>query len=417
MKKKNTDRLDWFRQARFGMFIHWGIYAVPARGEWHLYNSGMDRNEYEKYAEEFNPVDFNPHAWAELAKNAGMKYVVFTTKHHDGYCMFDSANNDFKITNSPYGKDITAELIKAFREAGLKIGLYHSLVDWRHPHFIPDPEHPDWKRGARDFSGRKLKIYRKYLYAQVEQLLSDYGKIDLLFFDYTSRFKTSAEWEGQKLLKLVYALQPEIIVNDRLCYEKKPLLGDYCTPEVCLPNAPVTVGGKEVTWETCMTLNDNWGYSAVDHNWKDASTVIQALVHCVSMNGNLLLNIGPDARGNIPKESVSILNEVGEWMKYAACSIHGAGRAEMKAPQPHYYTRNGKRLFLHLTSSPMGDIILPEGNGRIKSARYLKDDSEVKLITHWGRELLKKEELRIRPGHFFKNPVFNTIELSSSSAK
>jgi len=411
MKKllKNRGRLKWFTDARFGMFIHWGIYSIPARGEWHLNHSGMDRDEYERYAGEFNPVSFDPESWAELAWNAGMRYVVFTTKHHDGFCMFDSVNNDFKITNSPYGKDITRELVEAFRRRGLGIGFYHSLVDWRHPHFIPDPEHPEWKRGTRDFSGRDIRIYRKYLYEHVEQLLSDYGKIDILFFDYTSKYKNASEWEAEKLLDLVYSLQPEIIVNDRLSHEKKSLLGDYCTPEISLPNAPISIG-QEQAWETCMTLNDNWGYSAVDDSWKTPSTVIQALVHCVSMNGNLLLNVGPDATGKIPDRAARILGEVAGWMKYASPSIHGACMAETKAPYPHYYTQNGERLFLHLTCSPMGDIILPEDDG-IKSARYLKDRSEVQIITHWGKELLKKDELRIRPGFSSADSILNTIEL------
>ncbi|MCX6984850.1 MAG: alpha-L-fucosidase [Lentisphaerae bacterium] len=404
-------RQKWFSETRFGLFIHWGIYSIPSKDCWHLHSSGMDRNEYEKFAEEFNPVDFNPEAWAELAWNAGMRYVVLPTKHHDGYCMFDSPNTDFKITNSPYGKDITAEFVAAFRKKGFKIGFYHSLVDWRHPHFIPDQEHPDWKKGERDFSGRKRPLYLKYLYEQVEFLLTNYGKIDLMFFDYTSRYKTSEEWEAEKLISLVYSLQPKIMVNDRLCYEKQPLIGDYCTPEITLPNRPVSVGGKAKDWETCMSINDCWGYSVADRNWKSVSTIIQALVHCTSMNGNLLLNIGPDAKGNIPQESVRILEDIGSWMKYASPSIHGAGKADMTAPYPHYYTQNGDRLFLHLTCPPMGDIILPEGNGKIKKARYLRDNSEIHIEFKWGTELLEKEELRIRPGFSPRDSVLNTIEI------
>jgi alpha-L-fucosidase len=402
---------EWFSKARFGLFIHWGIYSVPAKDCWYLYNSGRNRGEYEKFAEEFNPVGFAPEDWAELAWNAGMRYVVFTTKHHDGFCLYDSKYTDFKITNTPYGKDITVELVQAFRSRGLKIGFYHSLVDWRHPHFIPDPEHPDWKRGERDFSNRDINIYREYLYNSVRQLLTEYGKIDLMFFDYTSRYKTSTEWDAEKLLELVYSLQPEIIVNDRLCYRKDPLIGDYCTPEVTLPNQPVYIDGEEKPWETCMTINNSWGYASGDRNWKSASTIIQALVHCVSMNGNLLLNIGPDPKGNIPAESVKVLEDVGTWMKYASPAVHGAGRAPMKAPYPHYYTRNGDRLFLHLTCPPMGDIILPEGKEKIKNIRYLKDSSEIHIEREWGTELLTHDELRIRPSFLPGGSIFNTIEI------
>ena len=401
----------WFSEARFGMFIHWGIYSIPAKGEWTLFYSGQDYSEYEKYAEQFNPLAFDPVEWAELAWNAGMRYVVFTTKHHDGFCMFDSKYTDYKVTNSPYGKDITAELAEAFRKRGLKIGFYHSLVDWRHSHFIPDAEHPLWQRGKRSFPGRDLKIYQEYLYNSVEQLMSDYGKIDLLFFDYTSRYKDSSEWNPNRILEMVYRLQPQIMVNDRLNHEKKTLLGDYCTPEICLPYEPVSIGGKEQLWETCMTLNDHWGYSALDQNWKTSSTVIQSLVHCVSRNGNLLLNVGPDSRGKIPENGVNILKDVGEWIKYASPSIHGAGMASMKAPYPHYYTRNGDRLFLHLTCPPMGDIILPDANGKVRSASYIKNSSEVKIITEWGKELLKDCELRIRPGTLPSTSIESTIEL------
>jgi len=411
--QKGVDmKTNWFTDARFGLFIHWGIYSLPAKGEWTLFYDGQKYAEYEKYVQQFNPIYFDPAEWADLAWNAGMRYVVFTTKHHDGFCMFDSKYTDFKVTNTPYGKDITAELTAAFRKRGLKIGLYHSLVDWRHPHFVPDPEHPLWQRGERSFPGRDLKIYQEYLYHTVEQLMTNYGKIDLLFFDYTSRYKDSREWNPDPLLKMIYRHQPEILINDRLNHEKKVLLGNYCTPEVCLPGSPIRIGGEEQMWETCMTLNDHWGYHALDNNWKNASTVIHALVHCVSRNGNLLLNVGPDAAGRIPDQSVKTLQEVAEWMKCASPSIHGAGMSEIKAPYPHYYTQNRERLFLHMTCPPMGDIILPEGDGKIKSAAYLKDRTEVKIITHWGKELLKENELRLRPGFSPSHSIMNTIELS-----
>ena len=264
-------RIQWFRQARFGMFIHWGLYSVPAKGEWSLYYDDTDYDEYEAYAETFNPTEFDPDAWAELARESGMQYVVFTTKHHDSFCMFETKLTDYKITNTPYGKDVTALLVEAFRKRGIRIGLYHSLVDWRHPHFVPDDEHPLWKRGQQSFPGRDMAVYLEYLYGQVREILSQYGKIDLLFFDYTSKWKTSDDWQADKMLELVYSLQPDIIVNDRLCYHKSPLYGDYCTPEICLPNQQVSVDGTKRDWETCMTLNDHWGFCADDNNYKSAA--------------------------------------------------------------------------------------------------------------------------------------------------
>ena len=277
------NRTEWFTHARFGMFIHWGIYSIPAQGEWIIYQKDLNMADYERYAAEFNPVDFDPGSWADLAKDAGMKYVVFTTKHHDGFCMFDSRYTDYKITRTPYGRDITRELVDAFRERGIRIGFYHSLVDWRHPHFIPDPEHPLGKHGKTDWPGRDRRIYQKYLYSQVEQLMSDYGKIDLLFFDYTSRFKTSEEWDPEHLLEMVYRLQPEIIVNDRLSFDKSSFAGDYLTPEISVPNHPLKRDGAPVPWETCMTMNNHWGYAEDDHDFKEVSTVMT----CCSMSDQI----------------------------------------------------------------------------------------------------------------------------------
>ncbi len=392
------DKMQWFRNARFGMFIHWGIYSIPAKGEWALFHNNWDYNYYDQFAEQFNPVNFDPGQWAELAWNAGMRYVVFTTKHHDGYCMFDSKYTDYKITNSPYGKDITAELVAAFRERGLKIGLYHSLVDWRHPHFIPDEEHPAWRRGERDFSNRDIRIYREYLYKSVRQLLTGYGKIDLLFFDYTSKYKTSEEWEAEKMLELVYSLQPEIIVNDRLTHEKgEKVLWDYLTPEISVPNRQTAVNGRAYDWETCMTMNTNWGYCEDDHNYKSVDTILQALIKCVSLNGNLLLNVGPDSLGRLPERSVRIMDKLAAWLEVHSGTVRGAGKADHQAPYGLVYTQRAETVYLHLFSPPMGDIILPGLNGKVKSISVLADETGVPMITHWGAELLDKTELRIRP--------------------
>ncbi len=410
---KIKDKQKWFNDARFGMFIHWGIYSIPAQGEWVRYYNDISSDDYDKYMKQFNPVDFKPEEWAELAWQAGMRYVVFTTKHHDGFCMFDCKYTDFKITNTPYAKDITAELVAAFRARGLKIGFYHSLVDWRHPHFIPDAEHPLWKRGERDFSQRNLKIYQKYLYDTVEQLMTDYGGIDILFFDYTSKYKDSSEWAPAELLEMIYRLQPGIMVNDRLSYEKTPnFYGDYCTPEISLPNQQPVVNGKPRNWETCMTMNENWGYNAADTEFKDPMTIIRALIHCSSMNGNLLLNIGPDALGEIPAESINILEEVGEWMKKYDKTIYGNHSSDWVAPIGCYYTATDeKTLFLHLINPLMGDLILPQLNNKVKKITVLADGTEVPLITFWGSELLKEDELRIRPPKYLSKEKIDVLKI------
>ena len=391
------NRTEWFTNARFGMFIHWGIYSIPAQGEWVIYQQDLNRSDYERYAAEFNPVDFDPGSWADLAKDAGMKYVVFTTKHHDGFCMFDSRYTDYKITRTPYGRDITRELVEAFRERGIRIGFYHSLVDWRHPHFIPDLEHPLGKHGKTDWPGRDRRIYQKYLYSQVEQLMSDYGKIDLLFFDYTSRYKTSEEWDPEHLLEMVYRLQPEIIVNDRLSFDKSSFAGDYLTPEISVPNHPLKRNGAPVPWETCMTMNNHWGYAEDDHDFKEVSTVMTALTQCVSKNGNLLFNIGPDSRGNIPEEGKLLLRGIAEWFSHNGEAVTGAGEAPFTPPSGMHYTAAGeKTLYLHIPFQVMGDIILPQLRGKVAKITLLQDGSEVQQITWWGEELLQPDELRIR---------------------
>ena len=391
------NRTEWFTNARFGMFIHWGIYSIPAQGEWVIYQQDLNMADYERYAAEFNPVDFNPGSWADLAKDAGMKYVVFTTKHHDGFCMFDSRYTDYKITRTPYGRDITRELVEAFRERGIRIGFYHSLVDWRHPHFIPDLEHPLGKHGKTDWPGRDRRIYQKYLYSQVEQLMSDYGKIDLLFFDYTSRYKTSEKWDPEHLLEMVYRLQPEIIVNDRLSFDKSSFAGDYLTPEISVPNHPLKRNGAPVPWETCMTMNNHWGYAEDDHDFKEVSTVMTALTQCVSKNGNLLFNIGPDSRGNIPEEGKSLLRGIAEWFSHNGEAVTGAGEAPFTPPSGMHYTAAGeKTLYLHIPFQVMGDIILPQLRGKVAKITLLQDGSEVQQITWWGEELLQSDELRIR---------------------
>lgn len=391
-------KTDWFTDARFGMFIHWGIYSIPADGEWIIYQRDLNMADYEKYAGQFNPVDFDPEYWAELAKNAGMKYVVFTTKHHDGFCMFDSRYTDYKITNTPYRRDITRELAEAFRKKGIRIGFYHSLVDWRHPHFIPDQEHPLGKHGKTDWPERNLKLYQQYLYNQVEQLMADYGKIDLLFFDYTSRYKTSAEWDPARLLEMVRRLQPEILVNDRLSYDKRSFAGDYLTPEISVPNQPLKLNGEPMPWETCMTMNGHWGYAENDRNFKDMATVTTALTQCVSKNGNLLFNIGPDSRGRIPEQGVNLLKKIADWFAVNGEAVTGAGASVFTPPGGmHYTATDAKTLYLHIPFQPMGDIILPQLRGKTAKITLMQDGSDVPQITWWGEELLKPDELRIRP--------------------
>lgn len=395
-------RTDWFTEARFGLFLHWGIYAIPAKGEWTYALDPWEEGKYESFAHEFDPTEYDPAEWARMAKAAGMKYAVLTTRHHDGFCMFDSHYTDYKITNSPYGKDAVRMFVEAFRAEGLRIGFYHSLPDWRHPGYV-DEETPEFiqKNIRRTPTDAEYQDFLKLLYNHVEQLMTEYGKIDLLFLDYTSKTKAGMDYfQRDKLLEMIYRYQPDILVNDRLAYFKEDVRDfDYYTPEICVPNQPQHVKGNEVVWETCATMNDNWGYCSTDHAYKPLEALIAGLAGCVSRNGNLLLNIGPDEKGNFPAQTIQRLEEMAVWFQYAGEAVTGCGKSLHKPPFGCCYTQKGNDLYCFFLQPPMGDVILPELKGRIESITNLRTGEEVALVSHWGFELLKEDEQRIRPVH------------------
>ncbi len=394
------NRKDWFVKARFGLFIHWGLYSIPASGEWIYARRKWAPGEYESLMHKFNPVDFDPAAWARLAKSAGMKYVVFTTRHHDGFCMFDSHYSDYKITNSPYGKDVTRMLTEAFRAEGLRIGFYHSLPDWTHPGWS-DPESPEYiQHGTmHEVTDEDHQDFLDLLNNHVEQLMTEYGKIDLLFLDFTSRYKAGQDYyDRDRLLKMIYRHQPEILVDDRLAYDKDNVRDfDYYTPEICVPNQPQTVKGKEVVWETCCTMNDHWGYCDTDFNYKPVTSLTSGLMGCVSQNGNLLLNIGPDEKGKFPEMATTRLKELAKWFKSNGEAVAGAGKAEFRPPFAGCYTQRGRNLYLFFMIQPMGDVILPQLKDKIEKITLLRTGEDVALVNDWGGELLLPDEQRIRP--------------------
>lgn len=396
MRKK----ADWFREARFGMFIHWGIYAIPAEGEWIYANREWKDGEYQALMKQFNPVDYDPTVWAQLAKDAGMKYVVFTTKHHDGFCMFDSRYTDYKITNTPYGKDVTKMLADAFRQAGLKVGFYHSLPDWTHPGYA-DEESPEFMlhKKLHTPTPEQRQDFLDYLYHNVEQLMSDYGKIDLLFFDYTSRTKAGIDYfDRERLLKMIYEKQPEILVNDRLAYYKEDVRDfDYYTPELAVMNQGLHVKGKEALWETCATMNGSWGYTAGADRYRDVNTITAGLMGCVSNNGNLLLNIGPEPGGKFPDGAVETLKKLADWNEVNGEAVTGCGRSEFQAPYGCCYTQKGNTLYCYMLVASMGDLILPGLKDKAGKITLLRTGEEVTQIPVWGYELLQKGDLRIRP--------------------
>jgi len=391
-----NNKTKWFADARYGLFIHWGLSSYRGCGVWGRHYQNIPQDEYEKDIANFNPVNFNPEEWAELVWNAGMRYVVFTTKHHEGFCMYDSHYTDFKITNSPYGKDITQQLTDAFRDKGFKIGYYHSLVDWNHPDYVPCPECPAYENEQHNPQPHNLKNYQRYLYNSVEQLLTEYGKINILWLDYTSRFKTSKEWDPDRLVEMIYRVQPEILLNDRLSYDKANYLGDFLTPEISVPNQPVSVNGVRMPWETCMTLNEHWGYYQGDDNFKPWQTITTALINCVSKNGNLLMNVGPDSNGDLPLQTQEILKNIADWNQYSSEAYHCAGPATFTSPAGTLYTCKEGVLYLYLMQKPMGDILLPGLRGKIKQGTLLRDGSPIHIESEWGLELIESDEQRIR---------------------
>ncbi len=390
MKRNKT---DWFSDARFGMFIHWGIYAIPGLGEWYMSFDRVSVKDYEKYFREFNPKDFNPRQWAQLAKEAGMKYMVLTAKHHDGFCLFDSQYTDYKSTNTKAGKDFIKEYVEAVREAGLKVGIYYSLLDWHHPDYpkYNDMFHPMRENEAYKEDKYDWDNYLKYMHGQVEELCSNYGKLDLLWFDFSYGEIKGEKWKATELLKMVRKLQPEVLINDRFegggssnssIMEGKPstISGDFTSPEQCMPTEELrNKNGERVVWELCTTINDTWGYTPSDKNYKSAEFLIRKLVECVSKSGNMILNVGPDSQGRIPKEQEKVLKQVGEWLRNNGDSIYGCEGAQLPRPEWGRYTKKGNILYAHIMEAPIGPIpITGVTKEQIKNIRMLWDGSEAR---------------------------------------
>ncbi|MDQ7877490.1 alpha-L-fucosidase [Microbacterium sp. QXD-8] len=370
-------RQQWFDEARFGMFVHFGLYSAAARHEWVQNYERLTDEDYRQYFEHFDPDLFDARALARRAKETGMGYVVLTTKHHDGFALWDTAVSDFNSV-AACGRDLVREYVDALREEGLRVGLYHSLLDWHHPDFTVDWNHP--RRGddvAALNEGRNMARYREFLHAQVRELLTDYGRIDYLFFDFTSpetmdglAGKGPEDWDAEALLAMCRRLQPEMLVNDRL-----GIPGDFVTPEQYQPTAPLMTDGEPQVWEACQTMNGSWGYHRDNTEQKSATLLVQMLADSVSMDGNMLLNIGPDGRGAIAPRDERTLSEIGEWMRLHRGSIVGAGHADAAPPREGVYTRRGRRLYLHLFSWPLGSVHLPDLAGRVSYARFLHDGS------------------------------------------
>ena len=396
--EERTKRTEWYREARFGMFIHWGLYAIPARGEWLRSVEQLTKEAYEPLKDEFAAENYNPKEWAKLAKEAGMKYAVLTAKHHDGYCLFDSRLTDFKSTNSPCGRDLVREFLEAFRAEGIKVGLYYSVIDWRHPDFphYGDMHHPMRNHPECSNENRNFDNYLEYMFGQIRELLTDYGKLDVMWFDFSYGDMKCDTWKAKELIEMVRSIQPDVIIDNRLegsgedagsirTLDPTPYSGDFASPEQMIPPEGIRdVAGNPIPWEACITLNNHWGYAAHDHHYKTAEMVVHMLVECVSKGGNLLLNVGPNAKGEIPEESVAVLREVGVWMKKNGRSIYGCGYAECPKPEWGRYTRRGNILYAHVMEEQAGAICLENMAGKIEKLRLLADNSEIKLADYWN---------------------------------
>ena len=391
-------RVAWYTNARFGLFLHWGLYAIPARGEWVRSVERIPNGDYDPYMAQFDPRHCDMRAWMAAAKGAGMKYAVLTAKHHDGFCLFDSAYTDFKSTNAPAGRDFVREFLDAAREAGLRAGLYFSLIDWRHPDFphYGDENHPMRDDPAYGNEGRDFSRYLDYMHAQVRELCSNYGKLDLLWFDFSYGGLRGEAWRASELVEMVRALQPGVIIDNRLevsgqgfgslaACTPTPYHGDFVSPEQIVPPAGLRdAQGRPLVWESCVTMNNHWGYCAQDHFYKPAPMLVRKLVECVSKGGNLLLNVGPDAQGRFPDRALAILEEMGRWMDRNGESVYGCGPAGLDKPEFGRYTRKGDRLYVHILENTVGPLpLFGVDRDRIASIRRLADGSEVKLSTSW----------------------------------
>ena len=397
---QKTQRMKWWTDARFGMFIHWGLYALPARHEWVKNNERLTNEQYQKYFEMFNPDLYDPREWAKMAKAAGMKYVVLTSKHHEGFCLFDSKYTDYKATNTPYGKDLIRQYVEAFRSEGLKIGFYYSLIDWHHPDYTIDRNHPQRQQSdsvyARLNKGRDMSKYREYIKNQVRELLTNYGEISIIWFDFSfpgENGKGRNDWDSENLLKLARSLQPGIIVDDRLDLKEVEGGWDFVSPEQVKVTKWPEYNGKRVPWETCQTFSGSWGYYRDENTWKSPAQLLELLIESVSKGGNLLLNVGPTARGVFDFRAQDRLKSMGEWMKYNNRSIYGCTEApaDFSVPANTLLTYNPgtKRLYVHLLAYPMGRLTLTNMADRIKYIQFLHDASEIKFS--FGRDENKND--------------------------
>mgnify|MGYP002347304421 FL=1 len=362
-----AQRMAWFNEDRFGLFIHWGLYAVPAgvwgdrtdHREWIMAEAQIPTSRYEQFADEFNPTKFDADAWVLAAKDAGMRYIVLTSKHHDGFALWPTKQGDWSIERTPFGRDPLAELAAACRRHGLRLAFYHSILDWYHPGYEPRIACYDRDAGAPD-----MDAYVTHLKAQLKELIDNYGPLAIMWFD----GEWDASWtheRGVDLYNYLRALQPDLLVNNRVGKGRAGMsgmdegqgVGDFGTPEQEVPGTGFAPG---VYWESCMTMGDTWGYNAAETNWKSARQLLHHLIDSASKGGNYLLNVGPTAEGLIPAASLERLAHIGRWMKTNSESIYGTTASPIPTPTWGRITQKPDRLYLHIFDAPAdGQLVLP----------------------------------------------------------
>lgn len=410
--KKTQGDTSWFVQDRFGMFIHFGLYALPARKEWIKKIESIPEEKYDLYFKYFNPDMLDARDWARQAKAAGMKYAVLTAKHHEGFCLFDSKYTDYKVTNTSYGRDIVKEYVDAFRAEGIRVGIYYSLLDWHHPDFTIDFMHP--RRGDDNIEeinkGRDMHKYAQYMRDQVTELLTNYGKIDILWLDFCYKNednwingKGKEEFESEKLIETARSIQPNIIIDNRAGIPQ-----DIWTPEQHQPTEWVKdkETGELLIWEACHTLSGTWGYNRDETSWKSPEILIHLLISSVALGGNVIMNVGPTARGYLDYRAENALKVYADWMKYNSRSIYGCTMAEPEfvAPNGCRFTQSvdGKRLYVHLFEYPFRYLELPNMAGKVEYVHFLHDGSEI---------LFEEDKLSHNPNEDYSKDLAGTVIL------
>lgn len=425
---ESRKRTEWFRHDRFGLFIHWGLYSVAARHEWVKSRERITDEDYQKYFDNFTAENFEPKKWAKLAKQAGMKYAVLTSKHHEGFCLFDSKYTDYKSTNAPAGRDLVREFLDAFRAEGLKVGLYYSLIDWHHPDYPhqTDPIHPQRDNPAFPDDNRDFSRYIEYMHNQVRELCTNYGKLDVMWFDYSYGEMMGEKWEATKLVNMIRSLQPEIIIDNRLVgsggtngictdLDEEPIYsGDFVSPEQFVPTSGILdIKGRPKTWEACITTQTNsWGYVANNNEFMSPRDVVYMLVDCVSKDGNLLLNVGPTAKGEFPKKTVKLLEAVGEWMRSNGESIYGCGSSAIPQPEWGRITQKGNNVYVHIFDKS-GYCLCVNGleSEKVEYGLYLDDYAECAVGSFWNKESFGSAVTIASSTANLKDPIDTVIKL------